>query len=254
MKIPDINYPKEMRENIRHDAAGHFVMWPSPAMTSLVIDMLDDLDALEAAITGTTTIAVDYVDEHHIAYKGEAIKINTMIEGPGNERRLIGHKVDMITASMTADHAFTLIDAQAQEIAALKAKESGLRDDLEKSDARMERAERSLEAIRLTAERWRGGTTAIPRPAIATRLHLTRQRDGNYMLTKIKPILERVIGTDYQDAYLAHGEPIGLRHLCAAGTKAIFGIELQPLESVAVTIEGRARQAPAEIQTAEQAA
>jgi hypothetical protein len=50
---------------------------------------------------------------------------------------------------------------------------------------------------------------------------LTRQRNGQYMLTKYKPIMAQVEGRDYTDAYVVPGEPIGVRNLCDAILKIL---------------------------------
>ena len=67
------------------------------------------------------------------------------------------------------------------------------------------------------------------------KLYLTRQRNGDYMLTAFKPLVLRVKGNDYDDAYMRPGDPIGVRHLCADGVKSA-GIELLELESVRVDV------------------
>jgi hypothetical protein len=45
-------------------------------------------------------------------------------------------------------------------------------------------------------------------------MYLTRQHNGLYMLTALKPILSRVEGRDFEDAYVAPGEPVGMRNFC----------------------------------------
>ena len=45
-------------------------------------------------------------------------------------------------------------------------------------------------------------------------LYLTRQRNGLYMLTKNEPIFCVVEGRDFEDAYIAPGEPVGMRNFC----------------------------------------
>ena len=64
------------------------------------------------------------------------------------------------------------------------------------------------------------------------RLWLTRQSNGQYMLTATKPPVFAVRGFGTMDAYVRYGDPIGLRNLCPDGVRAIFGIELKPLQSV----------------------
>lgn len=68
------------------------------------------------------------------------------------------------------------------------------------------------------------------------RLWLSRQADGRYMLTATKPVQAEVKGTGTADLYIRYGDPIGLRHLCAAGSVSLFGVSLMPLESVKVEI------------------
>jgi len=46
------------------------------------------------------------------------------------------------------------------------------------------------------------------------KIYLTRQHNGLYMLTKYKPILEKVEGREFEDSYIVPGEPIGVRNLC----------------------------------------
>lgn len=67
-------------------------------------------------------------------------------------------------------------------------------------------------------------------------LWLTRQRDGAYMLTLEKPIIARIgLGTGF-DAYVAYGDPIGVRHLCAAIVEREIEHSLRPLESERVEL------------------
>ena len=65
---------------------------------------------------------------------------------------------------------------------------------------------------------------------------LSRQRDGNYMLTLFKPTASRVVGLDVRDLYMVAGEPMGIRHLCADGVHTMLRRELEPLQSVQVTL------------------
>lgn len=68
------------------------------------------------------------------------------------------------------------------------------------------------------------------------RLWLTRQRDGNYMLTAFKPVVATVAGTGQQDAYMRLGEPIGVRGLCTEGIRSFIGRELPPMEPTRVRV------------------
>lgn len=47
------------------------------------------------------------------------------------------------------------------------------------------------------------------------RLYLTRQLNGLYMLTALKPTFADILGSNGKvDAYIQAGEPIGMRNLC----------------------------------------
>ena len=47
------------------------------------------------------------------------------------------------------------------------------------------------------------------------KLYLTRQLNGLYMLTALKPIFADILGSNGKiDAYIQAGEPIGMRNLC----------------------------------------
>lgn len=69
---------------------------------------------------------------------------------------------------------------------------------------------------------------------------MTRQRNGQYMLTKYKPVMAMVEGRDYMDAYVLPGEPIGVRNLCDAILKIMNKpVSLKRGESVLVELSGR---------------
>ncbi len=69
---------------------------------------------------------------------------------------------------------------------------------------------------------------------------MTRQRNGQYMLTKYKPIMAQVEGRDYMDAYVLPGEPIGVRNLCDALLKIMNKpVTLKRGESILVELSGR---------------
>lgn len=57
------------------------------------------------------------------------------------------------------------------------------------------------------------------------------------MLTFLKPVIQQVKGTKYQDAYLKPGEPIGIKHLCANGVKAALKMELELLASMKIILD-----------------
>ena len=63
------------------------------------------------------------------------------------------------------------------------------------------------------------------------RLYLSRQRNGDYMLTERLPVVARVAGTLIDDVYMEPGEPAGVRGLCSIGMNK-FGIDLPRLASV----------------------
>ena len=68
---------------------------------------------------------------------------------------------------------------------------------------------------------------------------LTRCRGGDYMLTARKPTIQAVRGAGYDDAYIIPGDPIGLRHMCAAAVRLMWGAaEIPLLTSCRVTITG----------------
>jgi hypothetical protein len=71
------------------------------------------------------------------------------------------------------------------------------------------------------------------------RLWLSRQHDGTYMLSFLKPEQSMVLGTGHADLYFAAGEPVGMRHLCAEGVRSFFGRSLEAMESVKVEISGK---------------
>ncbi len=69
---------------------------------------------------------------------------------------------------------------------------------------------------------------------------MTRQRNGQYMLTRYKPIMAMVEGRDYMDAYVVPGEPIGVRNLCDAILKILDKpLQLKRGESVLIELAGK---------------
>lgn len=71
------------------------------------------------------------------------------------------------------------------------------------------------------------------------RAWLSREASGLYMLSHGRPVVAPVGNTGEVSLYVPPGDPIGLRHLCPWGVKVIWGVELEPLESVVVSIEGK---------------
>ena len=72
------------------------------------------------------------------------------------------------------------------------------------------------------------GREAQSRPM---RLWLTRRPNGTYMLTKLRPLIRKRMGSNEMDAYERSepGEPIGVRHLCEQGIMAVLGTTLPEL-------------------------
>ena len=68
------------------------------------------------------------------------------------------------------------------------------------------------------------------------KLWVTKQRDGRYMLTKLKPKICRIYGTEIEDAYVKYGEPIGLKHICEVILQIARITSLQPLQSIQVDL------------------
>lgn len=70
--------------------------------------------------------------------------------------------------------------------------------------------------------------------------YLSRSASGLYMLTKFKPTLENVMGTNISDLYVFPGDPIGVKHLCPGAVKMVFNMkeDLDRLEIVDMKIGG----------------
>jgi hypothetical protein len=71
------------------------------------------------------------------------------------------------------------------------------------------------------------------------KLWLTKCDGGRYYLTKLRPIIARIRGTDRFDAFERTGEPIAVRHLCAPGIVALFGSELEPLVPTKIEVTAK---------------
>ena len=70
-------------------------------------------------------------------------------------------------------------------------------------------------------------------------LYLTRQMNGQYMLTYYKPIIADVEGRGFKDAYVAPGDPIGIRNFCDLILKVVnLDGQLKRLESIKVFLTG----------------
>jgi len=70
--------------------------------------------------------------------------------------------------------------------------------------------------------------------------YLTRQHNGLYMITKNKPIFAMVGDRGFEDAYVAPGEPIGIRNFCDL-ILPLIGLD-KPLkrgESILIELTGK---------------
>lgn len=71
------------------------------------------------------------------------------------------------------------------------------------------------------------------------RLWLTRQHNGLYMVTKLKPVFAKVEGRDFEDAYIVPGEPVGERNFCDLILRLVnLEIPLKRGESIEIELEG----------------
>lgn len=58
------------------------------------------------------------------------------------------------------------------------------------------------------------------------------------MLTHSKPVKCRVGTSEVEDLYVPVGDPIGFRGMCPWSAEAIWGVQLELLESVRVWTDG----------------
>ena len=56
---------------------------------------------------------------------------------------------------------------------------------------------------------------------------ISKQQNGSYLMTRFKPILERVTGTHHADLYVRPGDPLGVRSLCPEGVAGLIGPETE---------------------------
>lgn len=71
------------------------------------------------------------------------------------------------------------------------------------------------------------------------KLWAVRQRNGDVMLTALRPAWCGVRGTLTGDWYIQHGDPIGVRNLCPGGFKALTGVDVKQLfEPVQIELSG----------------
>lgn len=71
------------------------------------------------------------------------------------------------------------------------------------------------------------------------KLWLSRQANGQYMLTALPPMTTEVGSLGYEDVYVVPGDPVGLRNLCPLMLKLIGEPFLSRLESIEIELEGR---------------
>jgi hypothetical protein len=70
-------------------------------------------------------------------------------------------------------------------------------------------------------------------------LWLTRQRNGQYMLTHNKPVICDVEGRGYEDAYVPYGDVVGIRNFCDLILKVVnLDKPLNRLESIKINLTG----------------
>jgi hypothetical protein len=74
------------------------------------------------------------------------------------------------------------------------------------------------------------------------KLFLSRQGNGLYMLTAIRPKRHRIGNTSHNDLYIRPGEPIGYRNMCPASIEMLLpGFKhLEALETTEVEITAKA--------------
>ena len=76
------------------------------------------------------------------------------------------------------------------------------------------------------------------------KLHLARKKNGLYMLTKLEPIRTNIVHTEHMDVFVQPGDPINFQGLCPFSIHALFGLELEPGESVRVEVKGERLRLP----------
>jgi hypothetical protein len=87
------------------------------------------------------------------------------------------------------------------------------------------------------------------------KLWLSRQHDGRYMLTALRPVTAVIGRTGRYGVYARPGDPVLLRHLCEAMIEAMIpGIELEELHSVRVEVTAEMRGEPYKTPMAEEPA
>ena len=68
-------------------------------------------------------------------------------------------------------------------------------------------------------------------------LWLSRQRNGSYILSSQKPLIKTIKLANWDDFYVQYGDLYNIRNLCGTGIKGMFGIDINCLDSVRVTLK-----------------
>ncbi len=71
------------------------------------------------------------------------------------------------------------------------------------------------------------------------KLWLTKQGNGLFMLTKLKPTKAKILGTSKEDVYIVSGEPIGVRNLCSVMLQLVGSEDLEIGQSIQIELEGK---------------
>ena len=80
------------------------------------------------------------------------------------------------------------------------------------------------------------------------KLWLSRQHDGRYMLTALRPVRAMIGRTGVYGVYARAGDPVLVRHLCEPSIEALFpGIALEQLSFVRVEVRGEIKSEPVEL-------
>ena len=68
------------------------------------------------------------------------------------------------------------------------------------------------------------------------KLYLSRRFNGLYQLTRLKPTITEIMGTNNTDAYPQPGDPIVFGSICPIMAKLLFKSELEPCDVVCVDL------------------
>jgi len=85
------------------------------------------------------------------------------------------------------------------------------------------------------------------------KLWLSRQHDGRYILTALRPVIAVIGRTGRYGVYARPGDPVILRHLCEPMVETLLpGLELEELHSVRVEVTAEVRSEPYKTPMAEE--